>query len=419
MRRTIEKFEQQRQLKQDTLVRELTELKKKAEELLSSEKILSLKNLLFDLERLTKADEERPSKRKSWLSSLKIKKKDIPYDSFQQQVALLLSEFQKALVQHFSQVKDLFSSLPDLIGTSIDLMDAKDREWDALGSNHVGMIFKSMEWRVDQLAASYEDTKLLMKKFLLLKDKLDHLLGVLDKQKLPTRQEIQPILQPLKDWQYAGFENRYRGSEAEVKKQQLQFLSLFQKGSKVLDLGCGRGEFLELLQDNGIEAQGIEINEQMVEICRDKGLDCRKGDILEALVQAEDNSLGGIFSSQVIEHLTAPHLKRLVELAYFKLKTGSHIILETLNPTSVFTLVQIYFLDLTHQVPIHPQALKFLLESSGFEEVRIHYSALLEQEQLQTLPGADEITAIMNRNIDNLNSLLYASPNYAAIGLKG
>jgi hypothetical protein len=156
----------------------------------------------------------------------------------------------------------------------------------------------------------------------------------------------------------------------------------------------------------------------MVEICHDKGLDCQKGDILETLVQAEDNSLGGIFSSQVIEHLPAPYLKRLIELAYFKLRPRSHIVLETLNPSSVFTLVQIYFLDLTHQVPIHPQALKFLLESSGFEDIKIQYSAPLEQEQLQALPGADEITTIMNRNIDNLNRLLYASPNYAAIAMK-
>jgi len=81
-------------------------------------------------------------------------------------------------------------------------------------------------------------------------------------------------------------------------------------------------------------------------------------------------------------------------------------------------LVQIFFLDLTHQKPIHPQTLKFLLESSGFEDVEIKYSHPLEQEQLQILPGADETASILNRNIDNLNKLLYAPPNYSAIGLK-
>jgi SAM-dependent methyltransferase len=418
MRRTIEKFAQQRQQKQDAFSNELHKLKKKAEELSSPESALPLKDLLSSLERPVKTDKDKPPKRKSFLSTSKISKKDIASDSFKKQVILILTEFQKILAQHLAQSKELFSSFSNLVESSIALLDAKDREWDALGSNHVGMIFKSMEWRVDKLSASYEDMNLLMKKFILLKEKLDRLLGILEKKELPTRQDVQAILQPLKDWQYAGFENRHRGSEEEVKKQQSQYISYFQKNGTVLDLGCGRGEFLELLRDKGIEARGVEINEQMVEICYDKGLNCQKGDILETLARAEDNTLGGIFSSQVIEHLPASYLKRLIELAYFKLKSKSHIVLETLNPSSVFTLVQIYFLDLTHQVPIHPQALKFLLESSGFEDVKIQYSAPLEQEQLQALPGADEITTIMNRNIDNLNSLLYASPNYAAIGMR-
>lgn len=418
MRRTIEKFAQQSQQKQNALTREIDEVKKKSEEFFSSGNLLLLKNLLSELEKLAKTIQESPPKKKSFFPFSKISKTTPFSDSFRQKTLLLLRELQKVLDQHFSRTRDLFSSFCSLIESNIALMDAKDREWDALGSNHVGMIFKSMEWRVDKLAVSYEDMNLLMKKFILLREKLDRLLGVLEEKKLPARKDIQPILQPLKDWQYAGFENRYRGSEEEVKKQQAQYLPYFQKNGKVLDLGCGRGEFLDLLRDNGIEAQGIEINEQMAEICHDKGLDCRKGDILDALVQVEDNTLGGIFCSQVIEHLPAPYLKRLIELAYHKLKPERHIILETLNPASVFTLVQIYFLDPTHQMPVHPQTLKFFLESSGFEDVRIQYSASLEEEQLHTLPGSDEITAIMNRNIDNLNKVLYASPNYAAIALK-
>ncbi len=418
MRRTIEKFAQQRQQKQDAIIESLRELKKKAGELSSTETILSLKNLLSDLESSIKIGRDEPLPKKSFLPGSKISKSDRSSEFFKQEIVLFLAESHKVLSQHLDKTLELFSSLPDLIEASISLMDAKDREWDALGSNHVGMIFKSMEWRVDKLASSYEDMNLLMKKFILLREKLDGLLGVLEKKDLPTRQEVQAVLEPLKDWQYAGFENRYRGSEEEVKKQQARYLSYFQKDGMVLDLGCGRGEFLELLLESGIQARGVEINEQMVEICHDKGLDCEKGDILEALVQTEDNTLGGIFSSQVAEHLPAPYLKRLIELAYFKLKPGSHIVLETLNPASVFTLVQIYFLDLTHRLPVHPQTLKFLFESSGFEEVRIQYSAPLEQEQLQELPGADETTAIMNRNIDNLNRLLYGPPNYAVIGLK-
>ncbi len=399
MRRTIEKLSQQRKEKQDALAKEIEGLKKQSQELSSSDSTIRLQHLLSRMQEL-------------------VSTKDISPDIFRQQVSHIITEFQKNLDKNISQTQDLFLSFAGLIEANVTLMDAKDKEWDALGSNHVGMIFKSMEWRVDKLAVVYEDVNLLMKKFLLLKEQLDRLLGVLEEKSLPTQKQVQEILQPLKDWHYAAFENRHRGNEEEVKKQQSQFLSYFQEKGKVLDLGCGRGEFLELCRDNGIETQGIDLNEQMVEICQDKGLDCQKGDILESLAERPDKTLGGIFSSQVIEHLSPAQLKKLIELAYFKLAQGGHIVLETINPASVFALVQIFFLDLTHQKPIHPQTLKFLLESSGFEDVEIKYSHPLEQEQLQTLPGADEMASILNRNIDNLNRLLYAPPNYSAIGIR-
>ncbi len=399
MRRTIEKLVQQRKEKQDALSKELEGLKKKSQELSSSNNTIRLQHLLSHLQEIVSTE-------------------DTSIDNFGQQVSHILTEFQKTLKKNITQTQNLFLSFAHLIEANVALMDVKDKEWDALGSNHVGMIFKSMEWRVDKLAAVYEDVNLLMKKFLLLKDQLDRLLGALEKKKLPSQKQVQEILLPLKDWQYAAFENRHRGDEEEVKNQQSRFLPYFQEKGKILDLGCGRGEFLELCREKGINAKGIDLNEQMIEICRNKGLDCQKGDILEALAEKQDNTLGGIFSSQVIEHISPSHLKRLIELAYVKLISDGHIVLETINPASVFSLVQIYFLDFTHRQPIHPQTLKFLLESSGFAEVKIQYSNPLEQEQLQTLPGADETASILNRNIDHLNKLLYAPSNYAAIGLK-
>ena len=399
MKRTIEKLSQQRKEKQDALAKEIEGLKKQSQELSSSDNTLRLQHLLSRMQEL-------------------VSTKDISPGVFMPQVSYILTEFQKNLDKNIAQIQDLFLSFVNIIEANIALMDAKDKEWDALGSNHVGMIFKSMEWRVDKLSVVYEDVNLLMKKFLLLKEQLDRLLGVLETKKLPAQKDVHEILQPLKDWHYAAFENRHRGNEEEVKKQQAQFLSYFKEKGKVLDLGCGRGEFLGLCRENGIDAKGIDLNEQMVEICQDKGLDCQKGDVLEVLAEWQDNNLGGIFSSQVIEHLPPAHLKKLIELSYFKLTPGGHVVLETINPASVFALVQIYFLDLTHQKPIHPQTLKFLLESSGFTDVEIKYSSPLEQERLQTLPGAGESDSILNRNIDKLNALLYSPPNYAAIGLK-
>jgi len=311
--------------------------------------------------------------------------------------------------------KELAGSLEGLVRRIIDLVDAKDREWDALGSNHVGLIFKSLEWRVEKLAAETEDANLLMKKLILLREKLDSLLATLEERKPPRPQEVRSLLEPLEDCRYAGFENRFRGQEKDVKSQLRQYVPYFPKGAVVVDLGCGRGEFLDLLREAGIEGIGLDSNGQMVDICLDKGLRCRKADILEGLAEWEDGSLGGIFSSQVIEHLPPQYLKKMVELCRRKIAPGGTLVLETVNPLSVFALVQVYYLDLSHDKPIHPQALKFILEASGFEDVEIVYSYPLEREKLQTLPGADERTAILNRNIDRLNELLFGPAHYAAV----
>jgi len=327
-------------------------------------------------------------------------------------------EKEQALARKLEEIRQPAPQLAEVIGLLTALIDAKDREWDALGSHHVGLIFKSLEWRVDRLAAEAEDAKILMKKFILLREKLDRLLAVLEGAKLPAPAEVREVLEPLQDWRYAGFENRFRGREEEIKGQLQTYVSYFPREGTVLDLGCGRGEFLELLRENGIAAAGVDLNAQMVDICIDKGLACEKGDLLEKLAAREDGSLAGIFSSQVIEHLPPAHLQRLVELGPRKLAPGGVIVLETINPVSVFALVQIYNLDLSHQKPVHPQALKFMLEVTGFEEVTLLYSSPLRQERLQNLPGADERTAILNRNIDALNDLLFAPANYAAVAKK-
>ena len=104
-----------------------------------------------------------------------------------------------------------------------------------------------------------------------------------------------------------------------------------------------------------------------------------------------------------------------IDLARRKIGRGGVLILETVNPLSVFALVQIFYLDSTHRQPVHPQALKFLLEDAGFEEVEIKFSAPLEAERLRDLPPADDRAALLNENIDRLNALLFAPAQYAAI----
>jgi O-antigen chain-terminating methyltransferase len=420
MKRTLEKLAQDRKDKEGEFFEKITEIRKQVDGIKDPQSKQKLQQLLSRLEEILTSVEETPSKKRK--SSFARTSKKLPDDStqrdFNQQALLVFKELQNMVNLYSQQLEELSLAFTELAQMSFALTDVKDKEWDALSNNHVAMIFKSLEWRVDQLEAQYKDANMLMKRFLDLREKLTQLTATLEEKKMPTPGQVGEILQPLEDGLYTGFENRFRGSEKAVKTQLEEYLLFFKKGKKVVDLGCGRGEFLDLLKSKWIDAEGLDINEQMIAICQDKGLTCRKGDILEQLTEYANDSLGGIFSSQVIEHLPPPYLKRLIEVAFVKLTPSAPIVLETINPTSVFALVQIYHLDISHKQPIHPQALRYLLESSGFEDVEIQYSSPLEEEMLKTLPGADEHAALLNQNIDSLNKLLYAPPNYAAIGYK-
>lgn len=413
MRRTLEKLAEERRAKDEDLARSAAALKAGAFGELEAGSA-RLAEAVAALEKAARSLHALPEQGKSVFG---LKRAGVPAADFGLAVSAV-RDLSSLLEAHVRATREAVAGLVDLLGKLSALGDARDREWDALGSNHVGMIFKSMEWRIEKLAAAYEDVQILMKKFLLLEKKLDALLAALEKAEPPAATDVRSLLEPLRDWRYAGFENRFRGSEEDIRKQQAEYTSLFQKGGKVLDLGCGRGEFLDLLRDRGVEGEGVDLNSAMIDACIDKGLDCRKGDILEQLSEAPDGSLGGVFSSQVVEHLPPAYLRKLIETAYAKLAPGGRIVLETVNPTSVFALVQIYFLDLSHEKPIHPLALKFLLESSGFTEVEVRYSTPLGDERLRELPGADERTAALNHDIDKLNALLYAPPNYAVTGKK-
>lgn len=412
MKRILEKLNRDRLQKEKSLDRQLQDIKNKLNRRSDDfDQIQESLNAVKD--RITRQSE--PERKRSFF--LKSRKKS----GNKAEDPAVLSSLNKILESIYRQnleTRERVSECVQLIEAAAEVMDAKDKEWDALGSNHVGMVFKSLEWKIEKLSDSYEDSSLLMKKFLHIKEELDQLLAVLEKGQSPSPEQVRALAGPLEDFKYAGFENRFRGWEEKVRQQQQGYLPYFTTRLPVLDLGCGRGEFVQLLQDNGIPAGGIDVNEQMVDICRDKGLDCRKADIIETLFAQEDNSLGGIFSSQVIEHLSPSYLKRMVELSFFKLAPSGCIILETINPASVFSLVEIYFLDLSHKNPVHPQTLQFLLESSGFKEVKIEYSVQLKEESLRPLPGNTDTDLAMNENIDKLNRLLYAPSNYAAIAVK-
>ena len=218
-------------------------------------------------------------------------------------------------------------------------------------------------------------------------------------------------------WKYVGFEDRFRGSRDEIRKRLDAYVPIFAGATDVLDIGCGRGEFLTLLREHGIGARGLDLNHEMVETCRAQGLEAVEGDALGYLRSLPDQSLGGLFAAQVAEHLEPDYLLALLEEAFAKLRPGSAIVLETINVGSWFAFFSSYIRDLTHVRPLHPDTLSYLLTAHGFQEVTVRYSAPYPQrDKLVKVPGEGLVEDALNANADKLNTLLFGDMDYAAIG---
>ena len=232
----------------------------------------------------------------------------------------------------------------------------------------------------------------------------------------------------MEAYKYLGFEDRFRGSEDEIRARLADYAPYFDGASNVLDVGCGRGEFLALLKERGVSAKGLDLNPEMVEACRARGLDVTAGDALEVLRGLPDESLGGLIAVQVIEHLEPAYLSDFLQTAYYKLRPGSRMVLETINPACWVAFFESYIRDLTHVRPIHPETLQYMLHASGFSAVELVYRApIAEEARLQRVTprpehygeaAADPITELVsafNRNMDRLNGRLFTFQDYAAV----
>jgi SAM-dependent methyltransferase len=226
-------------------------------------------------------------------------------------------------------------------------------------------------------------------------------------------------------FKYVGFEDAFRGSREDIRGRLADYVERFAGLSDVLDVGCGRGEFLDLLRARGIGARGLDLNHEMVEASRARGLDVVEADALAYLGSLPDASLGGLFSAQVIEHLPPDYLLRLLDVAAEKIRPGGLIVLETINPACWVAFFESYIRDLTHVRPIHPQTLQFLLRASGFSPVDLEYRSPVDPStRLQPLPRPagtlDPATEVLletfNANVENLNARLFTFQDYAAIG---
>ncbi len=165
---------------------------------------------------------------------------------------------------------------------------------------------------------------------------------------------------------YRGFEDIFRGSEEMIRDRQRGYLELVAAHAPVLDAGCGRGEFLDLLVGRGIEHRAVDLDPEMVARCREKGHEqIEQGDLVDFLEAVPAGSLGAVFSAQVAEHLEPAHLKRFLELSLSRLRPGGLLVVETVNPHSPAAL-KTFWVDPTHVQPLFPETLLALCQLSGY-----------------------------------------------------
>ena len=210
---------------------------------------------------------------------------------------------------------------------------------------------------------------------------------------------------------YRAFEERYRGSRELVKsrlKVYLPFiipLKKFTTSPRSLDLGCGRGEWLELLTENGFNAYGVDLDDEMLKACRQLGLKSKKIDAIKYLKEEADESHDLISGFHIAEHLPFEKLQTLVSEALRVLKPAGLMILETPNPENIVVGSKSFYMDPTHEKPIPPELLSFVIEHTGFFRVKV--VRLQESKDLAS-----------NVRLSLMNVLAGVSPDYSVVAQK-
>lgn len=224
---------------------------------------------------------------------------------------------------------------------------------------------------------------------------------------------------------YLALERRHRGSEEEIAARIAAYLPYLVGKGTVLDLGCGRGEALEVLGAHGIAARGVDVSGEMVALCREKGLDAERADLFAALEATPPGTLGGVVSFHVVEHLPGEAVERLARLAWRALARDGVLILETPSPLSLVMAARNFWIDPTHLRPIHPASLEHAFRAAGFEPVhRIDLHPFPDAERLPEIPldavAADqrELADRINRLRDLLDDLLFGYRDYGMVGVK-
>ena len=220
----------------------------------------------------------------------------------------------------------------------------------------------------------------------------------------------------LLDAFYVSFEDKFRGTRNDIKQRATVYLPVVQavmavtNKAPILDVGCGRGEWLELLQEHELNAQGVDLNRIMISHCLDIGLDAKEDDAIEYIRTLKSNSLGAVTGMHIIEHIPFKKLTVLFDEVLRVLKPGGVAICETPNPENIVVGACNFYYDPTHLNPLPPEPMSFIMQARGFgpiEILRLH--PYEESEMLKE--GSEQLKSIVNK-------LLFGPRDYALIAYK-
>lgn len=267
------------------------------------------------------------------------------------------------------------------------------------------------EEKIEDLKKCIDDPKALF-------EKID-LQGRLVRIENNVRKLNQKLHDPYEVIDYGDFENHFRGSRELIKNRQKEYLPYFKEKKQVLDLGCGRGEFLELMKEQGIQAEGVDLYKPFVKECLQMGLDVHEGDAIEYLGKKE--KVDAIFAGQIAEHLSIEQLIQLCKIAYEKLEQGGCFVVETPNPMSLGIFAHAFYIDPSHNKPVHPLSLQYYLQKAGFSNIKILFT---ENSKLGIkIPEIDGGNSGIdfekfNKSMNVVEKYLFGSQDYAIIAIK-
>ena len=217
------------------------------------------------------------------------------------------------------------------------------------------------------------------------------------------------------DQYYLALEESFRGRRADIKKRYESYLDIIKpllygpEVIKAVDLGCGRGEWLQILAECCADVQGVDSNAAMVAECQAHGVRAERNDLLDWLRQQAGQSLHLISAFHVIEHLSFSQLNLFMSEIYRTLTYDGIVLLETPNPENIYVAANMFYRDPTHQRPIPKELAEHLLNYHGFCNTRVHPLHPFPQEM--HLPEDNELTR-------RFNHLIYGAQDYLIIGEK-